>query len=833
MHNTKPDSWLERLKNAAVAPLVGTRKARRAPLVAATLAATSLFGCLDRPIGEDGPRTTNILVNLLNQSVVDKIDLLFVIDNSLSMADKQSILGEAVPELLSRFVTPVCLNLEGGEVPRQGDDCPPGSSPEFNAIEDINIGIITTSLGGYGAEGACEEEAGKPFTQQRVDMAHLVGSLPRAAGAGGAFLAWRGGGEMERNDLEVNFTNQVKAAGEQGCGFEAPLEAWVRFLVDPHPYTTIVKRPCPGASGSICNGPELNGDAQAIDDTILTQRKEFMRMDSLLAVIMLTDENDCSFKASGQSYMMLENSPAYRASTQCESDPNDACCQTCGAGALANCPSEGGKALGCSEGDGTYGSLPNDETQPHWDDLNVRCFKQKERFGLDFLYPVERYANALTLRQICPFADDLNPQSSRCASGGVVSNPVFVRGDESRPESLVFLGGIVGVPWQDLAQDPNADVLRFRKAVQDDNDSTGQTLINWDWLLGPADADGNRALYPKNDGVIDPLMYESIDPRTGTNPAIQAALAPPGSEHLANPINGHEWNVYNRGDLQYACIFPLPDGTEDCPTDEEAEAARNDPATFETGVPNCDCTHYGGDLASNPLCQNPNTDEFDMTQRYAKAYPSVRPLQALEMFARKHPQSNAIVASICPKEVSDNTLPDYGYNPAVATIVDRLKEQLQEPCLPRPLGTKDDGSAACIIMEAVADPNGCDTSRGYRLAVDDPGMVEKVNERLKEDDICGTAGGRPCGDYKVCEIPQVEPDQNEYAACITGGGGAGNGWCYVDADKIPDTVSRESVEAVLEKCPDTQKRKIRFVGEGQAGSNAYTFYACAGALFDE
>src|SRR5690606_27503512 len=182
--------------------------------------------------------------------------------------------------------------------------------------------------------------------------------------------------------------------------------------------------------------------------------EEFMRMDSLLAVIMLTDENDCSFKASGQSFMMLEQNAAFRSSSQCETDPNDACCQTCGAGAIANCPNEGGQALGCSENDGLYETVTPGE--PDYDQINVRCFKQKERFGLDFLYPVERYANALTMRAICPFADDLNPQSSRCANGGVVSNPVFVRGDESRAESLVFMGGIVGVPWQDLAQDPNA-----------------------------------------------------------------------------------------------------------------------------------------------------------------------------------------------------------------------------------------------------------------------------------------------------------------------------------------------------------------------------------------
>src|SRR5690606_10714195 len=146
-----------------------------------------------------------------------------------------------------------------------------------------------------------------------------------------------------------------------------------------------------------------------------------------------------------------------------------------------------GLPLGC-DGETNYPPAPNDLTAPHDDQLNMRCYRQKERFGLDFLYPVERYSNALTKQTICPLADDLDPASSRCANGGVVNNPVFVRGDEVRSDSLVFLGGIVGVPWQDLAQDPTADVLKYRKAVQDDNDPTGETLINWDWLLGQADA---------------------------------------------------------------------------------------------------------------------------------------------------------------------------------------------------------------------------------------------------------------------------------------------------------------------------------------------------------
>lgn len=41
---------------------------------------------------------------------VDKVDLVFVIDNSLSMGDKQELLRDAVPNLLERLINPPCIS---------------------------------------------------------------------------------------------------------------------------------------------------------------------------------------------------------------------------------------------------------------------------------------------------------------------------------------------------------------------------------------------------------------------------------------------------------------------------------------------------------------------------------------------------------------------------------------------------------------------------------------------------------------------------------------------------------------------------------------------------
>src|SRR5260370_39390979 len=44
---------------------------------------------------------------------IDKIDLLFDIDNSDSMGDKQVYLEKAVPDLLNRLINPNCVDSSG------------------------------------------------------------------------------------------------------------------------------------------------------------------------------------------------------------------------------------------------------------------------------------------------------------------------------------------------------------------------------------------------------------------------------------------------------------------------------------------------------------------------------------------------------------------------------------------------------------------------------------------------------------------------------------------------------------------------------------------------
>jgi hypothetical protein len=84
------------------------------------------------PDGSVAPTSVNYFVDRVSVSVSgDKLDLLFMIDNSISMADKQELFGLAVPALVGRFVDPVCIDTQTEEpiepVVTESQGCPAGT----------------------------------------------------------------------------------------------------------------------------------------------------------------------------------------------------------------------------------------------------------------------------------------------------------------------------------------------------------------------------------------------------------------------------------------------------------------------------------------------------------------------------------------------------------------------------------------------------------------------------------------------------------------------------------------------------------------------------------
>jgi hypothetical protein len=106
----------------------------------------------------------------------DKVDLLIMVDNSVSMADKQAVVAQTVPDLVARLTNPDCFDPATGQFVAQvepGQDCPAGSERAFPPVTDMHLGVITSSLGGHGAD-ACSPTGVGTYNPHQEDMAHLI-----------------------------------------------------------------------------------------------------------------------------------------------------------------------------------------------------------------------------------------------------------------------------------------------------------------------------------------------------------------------------------------------------------------------------------------------------------------------------------------------------------------------------------------------------------------------------------------------------------------------------------------------------------------------------------
>jgi len=119
---------------------------------------------------------------------------------------------------------------------------------------------------------------------------------------------------------------------------------------------------------------------------------------------------------------------------------------------------------------------------------------------------------------------------------------------------------------------------------------------------------------------------------------------------MANPINGHERDIPNADDLQYACIYPRP-------------------TPIACSTTSCNCVDP--DIQTNPACQGPD-GTYGSTELYARALPSTRDLQVLEALGNR-----ATVASVCAGVTTDPGSAIFAYKPAVDAILKTLRPRVQ------------------------------------------------------------------------------------------------------------------------------------------------------------
>lgn len=755
--------------------------------------------CLSRPVGQQPPTTKVNFTSTVSQQAVDKVDLLFAIDNSASMGDKQLILAEAVPDLINGLLRPRCVDADGNPHPdpdQKADPsgnkenrygCPDGYEPEFKPVTDMHVGIVSSSLGSFGGD-VCDETL-----PRQNDRAHLInidknsdGGVALAKPSG--FLAWfpqskdnederrhppppnpirEIGGDPDNpnpNGLIENFAKMVIGVDQTGCGLEAQLESVYRFLIQPDPWDSIKR--------------DQNNQAdlgEGVDIELLQQRADFLRPDSLVAIIMLTDEDDSSvdpLSIGGQGWAFMSRdfpgsrvsrgsnrgTTAPRGTSVCEDDPASEDCTSCGfqdqcdqstascqkIKSDPNCRTTGLQGQSGPGYDGYYGQRE--------DELNVRFHRMKQRFGIDPQYPLRRYIDGLTKYRV----PDRKAEHVIRESGGrreiaaythtpKCTNPLFAAklprepGDElcalprsTRTPDLIFFAVVGGVPNQLLYPDGKGGI-----AYDPDNpENNRMTNEKWVKVLGrdPMNYDYTG---------IDPHMIQSIEPR----PGLSGADLPRG-ENGTDPIHGREWNT-NKEDLQYACTFPLPDEMQrDC----------------QKGDNSCDCPPPDpNDPKNPPLCDSGNR------QIRAKAYPTIREFTVVRALG-----DQGIAASLCPIQLTDKSAPTYGYRPAVAAIIDRLKNALTTQCLPQKLIPNEEG-VPCLVLAQLSDPG--DSCDRYGLQPPKKEILDVFLEQQREESGNVGEGGLDLSKLPVCQIPQERVERG--ATCKDN---TSKVWCYVEND---------------------------------------------------
>jgi hypothetical protein len=754
--------------------------------------------CLTRPVETWNPNLKTNFTSVIKNQAVDKLDLLFMVDNSASMGDKQALLAQAVPDMISRLVTPNCVDPNTSKVVGQSDpmgQCSVGK-PEFPPVHDMHIGIVTSSLGGRGGN-QCDPTSMNPanmnlssHTDDNGQLINRGGDLegPITNAQPLNFIAWYppGAANMGGNNppppvppertvgapgqpgtLIGDFTSMIQGVHEHGCGFEAQNEAWYRFLVQPDPFDKIVTDP-------MSNKATYTG----VNQTILQQRKNFLRSDSLLAIIVVTDENEevANPLAIGGEGWLYETAPfpaspsgggAPEGTIECKTaagpmtGPNDPNCTSC---AFQSIQSAANFATRCPNDApaGVQGFL-----DPNNDNVNVRFFNQKQRFGVFAGYPVSRYVRGLTSASVPDRFHEVDGSGNYVGDQDKFANcvnPIFAQdlpADASkdlcgltrgpRTADLVYYAAIAGVPHELLQAQAGADPQCPAGTMQQDCPQK-DTLTDADWqkIIGkdPEHYDFSG---------IDFHMLESEDPRGGCAPT---------SNDTCDPINGREWNT-NKQDLQFSCIFKL-DKPKDCNLMQYLGA--------------CDCAK-NSNSQDTPLCEKVAGVRTN-NQLYGKAYPSVREMEIAHLL-----NAQGIVSSLCPIHVTaaNPTDPLYGYRPAVTAIINRLKNALSVQCLPQKLIPGPDGAVPCLILVTLPKQGGEDLCNNPALGLSAPKGDLLARFQAAQHAAWAASGGASSMQpdpslFPVCVLNQLV-NVGTMAKDFSSGTCAGSkdpGWCYIE-----------------------------------------------------
>jgi hypothetical protein len=222
-------------------------KASRLVIGLALAAVLAGIGCFDRDLTDIRPGTTTGVTIRVEQVGVVRVDIVVLVDNSGSMAQEQTALTLRFPELINELVAP--------------PTDPATGRPTHPAVEDLNIGVVTPDMGtmGFTVSTCSNPDQGDNGCFRNTPS-------PAVSGCSATYPMF-----LARNPVNADSYSAAQMAqdftciatlGTGGCGFEQQLKA-MRQAVTAN------------TEAGQCNSG-------------------FLRPDSLLALIWVTDESDCS-----------------------------------------------------------------------------------------------------------------------------------------------------------------------------------------------------------------------------------------------------------------------------------------------------------------------------------------------------------------------------------------------------------------------------------------------------------------------------------------------------------------------------------------------------------
>ena len=237
-----------------------------------TVAVLVMVACTNRPLIKVDPITESFIMEEIRQAQKRPVDILVVVDNSMSMELEQANLAEQFPSLIHSLLNPE-PDPETGELVHV-------------PAHDLHIGVISTDMGtgGYSVTTCADPIDGDDGVLQHTPS-------PFIEGCDSAYTSYLSYFSEEPDVPLVEKMARdfgcIATLGNDGCGFEQQFKA-ARKALTTH------------ASGANAG---------------------FLRPDSILTILFVTDEEDCSVEPGHEEIFDVDNHDLGHLNLRCFSHP--------------------------------------------------------------------------------------------------------------------------------------------------------------------------------------------------------------------------------------------------------------------------------------------------------------------------------------------------------------------------------------------------------------------------------------------------------------------------------------------------------------------------------